>query len=100
MLAPWVWSLVTVLFLLGIKIYRPTKSSLPIILMGWSSTILIISIVLFIDVIALDSPQFNWEPLVLAIGVFGFCFSLYCKYIKLRPRKEKSNTKKSKARAC
>ncbi|RYD02689.1 hypothetical protein N752_23200 [Desulforamulus aquiferis] len=62
MLAPWIWSLVTVIFLLGIKIYKPPKSNLPVILMGWSACILIVSTIVFLDRILLDSTIINGSP--------------------------------------
>lgn len=101
MLAPWVWSLITVFFLLGIKLYRPAKSTLPLILMTWSCSILIVSSVLYLDGLMEKSSAFSWEPAVLSLGTFVFCFSLYNRYAKNKNNgNEKQKDKKSKARAC
>lgn len=100
MLAPWVWSLVTICFLLGVKIYRPVKSDLPVILMGWSSTLLLVSSVLFIDGIVTKANHFTWEPLVLSMGVFIFCFCLYRRNKSSERGKQKQTAKGSKAKAC
>ncbi len=99
MLASWVWSLVTLFFLLGIKLYRPPKSTLPSLLMAWSSCLLIVSLVLFLDGLILGSTVLPWEPMVLSLGVFAFCLPLYCRYLQLRTSQKKKSNKNSKARA-
>ncbi|AEG60103.1 hypothetical protein Desru_1842 [Desulforamulus ruminis DSM 2154] len=100
-LAPWVWSLVTVFFLIGIKIYHPPKSILPITLMGWSSSIFIVSGVLYLDGLMTKSTAFSWEPMLLSLGTFVFCFSLYRWHIKNNQTgKEKPNRKKNRMKAC
>jgi len=100
MLASWVWVLVTMFFLLGIKLYRPPKSTLPSLLMAWSSSLFIVSLVLFLDGLFLGSTVLSWEPMVLSLGVLVFCLPLYCRYRQLKTSQEKKSDKGSKARAC
>lgn len=100
MLASWVWSIVTLFFLLGIKKYHPTKSALPSLLMSWSTVIFLVSLVLFIDGIINKSNSFTWEPMVLSFSIYLFCLPMYLKYLELKKKREKSTDKKSKASAC
>lgn len=100
MLASWVWILVTLFFLVGIKLYRPAKSTLPALLMAWSSTLFIVSLVLYLDGLLLGATVLSWEPMVLSSGVFVFCLPLYCKYLQVKNGQEKKNSKDSKAKAC
>lgn len=100
MLASWVWILVTLFFLVGIKLYRPTKSTLPALLMAWSSALFIVSLVLYLDGLLLGTTVLSWEPMVLSSGVFVFCLPLYCKYLQIKSGKEKKSSKDSKVRAC
>lgn len=99
MLAPWVWGLVTLLFLIGIKKYRPAKSTLPALLMAWSSVLFLVSLVLYLDGLIFDSKGLGWEPMLLASVAFFFCLPLYIRYQQLLSL-QKKNSKRSKARAC
>ncbi|SHK66153.1 hypothetical protein [Desulforamulus aeronauticus] len=99
MLASWVWGLVTLFFLIGIKKYRPAKSTLPVLLMAWSSVLFLVSLVLYSDRLTFDSGGLSWEPMLLATAAFLFCLPLYSRYRQL-VLLQKKNKKQSKARAC
>ena len=99
MLASWVWGLVTLFFLIGIKKYRPAKSTLPVLLMAWSSVLFLVSLVLYSDSLTFDSGGLSWEPMLLATAAFLFCLPLYSRYRQL-VLLQKKNKKQSKARAC
>ena len=99
MLAPWIWGLVTLFFLIGIKKYRPAKSTLPALLLAWSSVLFLVSLVLYIDRLIFSSSGLGWEPMLLAATAFFFCLPLYSGYRQL-VLLQKKNKKQSKARAC
>lgn len=100
MLASWIWGLVTLFFLLGIKLYHPVKSTLPAVLMGWTCSILIVSFVLYLDGLLSSFPALSWEPLVLSLGLFLFCLPIYNRYLKInKGHKGKHSNKQSDARA-
>lgn len=98
MLAPWIWSLVTLFFIIGIKLYSPAKNTLPSLLMAWSTSILIISFILYLDSL-FNSTHFSWEPMLLSLGLFIFCIPLYCKYLQLTSDQEKRSKQGKKSRA-
>ncbi len=99
MLASWVWGLITLFFLIGIKKYRPAKSTLPVLLMAWSAVLFLVSLVLYSDRLTSASSGLSWEPMLLATAAFFFCLPLYCRYRQL-VLLQKKNKKQSKARAC
>ncbi|AQS59385.1 hypothetical protein [Desulforamulus ferrireducens] len=99
MLAPWVWGLVTLFFLIGVRKYRPAKSTLPALLMAWSAVLFLVSLVLYLDGLIYHNKGLGWEPMLLASVAFLFCLPLYLRYRQLTSQ-QKKNSKQSKARAC
>lgn len=99
MLAPWIWLSVTLYFLAGIKLFRPHKSSLPSLLMAWSTAILLISSIIFIDSLFFSPTNFSWEPMVLSLTTFLFCIPLYGRYLQTASRQSSHNKNARKTRA-